>query len=608
MASNAVHVLARGLAKALRPPDKLSYSQWAAENFRLSKASSSAPGRFRPWKYQRGILDAIGDPTIERVSVIKSARTGYTVGLVAAIGAIAVNDPCPIILLMPTDDDARGIAVDEIDPAFRESPALREIMRIGRFDGRNTLTQRSMQGGGSLKILSARAPRNLRRHTAKVLLADEVDGMEITNEGDPIKLAEKRTTSFADRKIVIGSTPTDEAKSIVLKRYDESDQRIFEVPCIHCDTPFEMLWQHIDWPRGEPEKAVCICPHCGSEIEERYKPQMVEDGEWRAMRPEVKNHAGFRLNALVSQFANASWAKLAEEYEKAVKNGPSDMQVFYNTVLGRVWSTAINYVSANELLTRLEDFGLDWDHEANQWREDIPEAVAYITAGVDVQPDRLEVVFIGHSPDNRYILGHYVIRGNATLQSTWDELDALLSTRWKHPLGGEIGVEAACVDSGDGNMTQRVYDFCECTMARRIVAIKGQAGPHPVLRASRNKRRNRTATLYIVGVDTVKTDILVNLPLEKGDQQSFRYSNTLQPEWFDQFTSERREIKYVKGRPVISFERIGKKRAEALDCTVYALAAKNLCRFEYEKRYEQLKGSNASARPSLRELSKRLHG
>jgi len=609
VATEAIERLFGSLRKALRPPEDLRYSEWAEKHFRLSATSSAAPGRFRPWKFQRGILDAMGDPLVERVSVIKSARTGYTVSLIASIGAIAVNDPCPIILLMPTDDDARGIAVDELDPAFRETPALRNVMRIGRFDGRNTLTQRMLLGGGSLKILSAMAPRNLRRHTAKILLCDEVDGMRVTTEGDPIKLAEMRTTSFADRKIILGSTPTDDATSIIAKRYAESDRRVFEIPCVHCDTPFELLWEHLDWKAGEPETVVCMCPSCGAAIEEKHKPGMVEAGEWRATAPEVQRHAGFRLNALISQFANAAWPRLVEEFEKARKAGAADMQVFQNTVLGKVWSTAIDYVSENELLARCEDFGLAWDHDLSQWRQDIPEDVAYITAGVDVQPDRLEVVLLGWSRNHRYLLGHIVIRGSALLQTTWDELDSLLMTVWKHPLGGEIGVEAACVDSGDGNMAQKVYDYCEKVQGRRIVAIKGDEGPRPVLKASTTRRRNRTATLYIVGVDQVKTDIAVTLPLDRAEQNSFRFGNVFTEEFFVQLTAERREIKYNKatGRPEIRFIRIGKRKAEGLDCTVYAIAAKQLCRFNFDTRYEDLKAPDR-VRPSLRDAVKRLHG
>lgn len=604
---SAVQQLFGAVGKALRPPALMSFSEWAQENFRISAVSSASPGRFRPWKFQRGILDAMGDPSIEKVSVIKSARTGYTLSLIATIGAYAVNDPCPIILLMPTDDDARGIAVDEVDPAFRESPVLRSVMKVGRFDGRNTLTQRALLGGGSLKILSAMAPRNLRRHTAKVLLCDEVDGMKITSEGDPITLAIKRTTSFADRKIIMGSTPTDEATSIIIKRYEESDRRVFRMPCMHCGEFFELLWDHLDWKEGKPETVVCFCPRCGLEIQERHKPGMVEEGDWFATAPDVKGHAGFRLNALISMFSNASWVKLVEEYENAKRNGSSDMQVFYNTVLGKVWSAAIDYVSEEQLQARAENFGICWSLEKSRWREDIPADVAYITAGVDVQPDRLEISFIGHSQRHRYILGHHVIYGSAKLQSTWDELTAVLSTKWKHPLGGAIGVEAAGVDSGDGNMTQYVYDYCEVVQGQRIVAIKGKEGPRKIIEVSRTHRSHRTAPLYIIGVDQVKTDIMTALPLGNEEEQSIRLSNSLSAEYIKQLNAERRELKYKNGRPEISFERIGKRKAEALDSVVYGLAVKYLCRFDYERRYEELKGGPVK-KPDLKSLVSKLHG
>jgi phage terminase large subunit GpA-like protein len=131
-----------------------------------------------------------------------------------------------VILLVPTDDDARRYAVDEVEPSFEESPALHDLIQRGRLDGRNTLVMKAFNAGGSLKILAARAPRNLRMHDAKVLLIDEADAMEITVEGDPILLAEKRTVAHPDRKIVCGSTPTSEDTSVVARRFDESTQSL----------------------------------------------------------------------------------------------------------------------------------------------------------------------------------------------------------------------------------------------------------------------------------------------------------------------------------------------------------------------------------------------
>ena len=307
----------------LVPPVKLTLSEWAERNFVLASGSSARPGRFRLWPFQVEILDAIGDPAVERVVIQKSVRVGLTKSLVAAIAATAATDPCSVILLMPTDDDCRGIATDEIEPAFAESPALKGLLGTGRTDGRNTLTLKTLAGGGSLKILAARSPRNLRRHDAKKLFVDEADGCETTPEGDPIKLAERRTMAHPDRKICIGSTPTTEASSVIHRLYLESDQRIYEIPCVHCGAFFELLWPHLFWTPDNPADVKCACPHCAELIDETNKTAMVAAGRWRPTQPDVIGCAGFRLNSLISPLANARWPTLVSEFLKAKRSGPA---------------------------------------------------------------------------------------------------------------------------------------------------------------------------------------------------------------------------------------------------------------------------------------------
>jgi phage terminase large subunit GpA-like protein len=285
------------------------------------------------------------------------------------------------------------------------------------------------------------------------------------------------------------------------------------------------------------------------------------------------------------------------------------MQPFYNTKLGLPWSSTVESISDIELMGRRENFGLCWNNDKHVWRTDIPPEVMYITAGVDVQGDRFETMFIGWSQNQRWILGHEVTRGATNLETTWSELDALLATRWKHPLGGEIGVEAAAIDSGDGNRTQFVYNFTASRGARKIVSIKGDGGERPVIKiANKSKKRNRWGvTPYIVGIDQVKADILTSMSQKAGDPGAFRFSNSLDAEWFLQFTSERRAVVYVKGRPTITFERISGRAAEALDATVYGLAVRNLCRFDYPARETELSRKEPAEKKSFKDALARLH-
>jgi phage terminase large subunit GpA-like protein len=155
------------LFRRFEPPLSLKLAEWAESNIVLPAGQSARSGAFKNWPYMREILDAIGAPTPEFVTLMKPSRVGFTKALMIAIGATVMIDPCPIGLLVPVDDDARDYATDEIEPLFESSPALRGLMISGRIEGRNTLTRKRFVGGASLKILSARAPRNLRRHDFK---------------------------------------------------------------------------------------------------------------------------------------------------------------------------------------------------------------------------------------------------------------------------------------------------------------------------------------------------------------------------------------------------------------------------------------------------------
>ena len=541
--------------RALQPPPRLSLSEWMESEMRLPEGVSALPGRVRLWPYQRGIADAISDPEIERVTIVKPVRVGFTTLLTGALASYVANEPAPILALLPTEADCRDYVVSDLEPVFEATPALRGLLSADADEsGRSTLLSRRF-AGGSLKIVAAKAPRNLRRHNVRVLLMDEVDAMDVTSEGSPLTLAERRTLSFGNRKIILGSTPTLEETSNVLRSYAASDGRVFEVPCPECGGFTEIMWRHIEWAPDRPETAAFRCPHCEELVEERHKPAMVAEGVWRVTRPEIAGHAGFRLNALVSGLANASWGKLAAEFLTA-KGHPDQLQTFVNTILAEGWREAAEEADAGELAGRAEDFGLDA----------IPPETLIVTAGVDVQHDRLETTFLGHGREESQVLGHVVIWGTPGDESTWAELDALLKRTWRHPGGGTLRLDAAVIDSGDGAWTQKVYDFCRARFGRKVLAGKGVAGVRPPLTRSSSKG----LPLFLIGVDGLKAQLLQRLARGR----TLRFSDRLEPEYYEQVASERRVVRYVRGAPVHRFERIPGRRAEALDCLVYAMAAR----------------------------------
>jgi phage terminase large subunit GpA-like protein len=121
--ADPVDVCRRSLAM-LTPPPRLRLSDWIEHELRLPEGTSALPGRVRLFPFQRGIADAISDPLVERVTLIKPARLGFTTLLTAAIGAYVANEPAPILVLLPTESDCRDYIVSDIEPIFEATPAV----------------------------------------------------------------------------------------------------------------------------------------------------------------------------------------------------------------------------------------------------------------------------------------------------------------------------------------------------------------------------------------------------------------------------------------------------------------------------------------------------
>jgi phage terminase large subunit GpA-like protein len=572
----------RRALRAWTPPARLQLDRWVEENIILPSSISALPGRLKLYAYQRQIACAITDPLYERVTLLKASRLGFTTLLTATIGHFATNDPASVICLLPTQDDARTYVVDHVEPLFGATAILRNVLSEEHDEsGRNTLLHRRFPGG-SLRVIPARSPRNLRAHTCRVLLVDEIDSMPVTEEGDPFKLAMQRTLTYNNRKIVCGSTPVHADTSAIVAAYEASDQRVYECACPHCGSFFEILWEHIIWPPDEPEKAACKCAHCGQPIEEKFKPQMVAGGAWRATKPEIAGHAGFRLNALVSPLSNASWAKLAAEF-LAAKDHPDLLQPFLNTVLAQPWSGPGGDLREETLQARAESFDI----------ENIPAEVLALTIGGDVQDDRIEASLLGWTKTGEcLILAHFITWGSFSDAETWNEFDELLRSRWRHPFGGQLKVDAAVVDCGDGDHFDHVLAFCVPRANRRVFAGKGMYGNRPGFQMAKGK--STAGKMALIGVDVLKSVIFDRLARGQG----IRFSQSLEPSFYEQLASQRRVTRYFRGMPTRRFEMASSSaRKEALDCLCYGWAARQaLGNINFAMREEQLKNPAAPRR------------
>lgn len=550
----------------LAPPPDLTVSQWADAKRRLSPEASAEPGRWdtRRAEYQRGVMDAISDPAVHTVVVMSSAQVGKTEVLLNTLGFYIDQDPAPILLLQPTLEMGQAFSKDRLAPMLRDTPALQGRVRDARSrDSGNTMLHKTFPGG-HVTVAGANSASSLASRPIRVLLADEVDRYPASagTEGDPVALARKRTTTFWNRKVVLVSTPTVKGASRIEAAFDESDRRRFHVPCPDCGDEAPLAWSQVSWPEGRPAEASYSCPGCGVVWDDARRWRSISHGRWVA-GAEFTGVAGFHLSELYSP-----WKRLGEtatEFWEA-QRFPERLQVWVNTALGETWEDRDGALDEAELMERAEAFGL----------ADVPEEALILTAGVDVQHDRLEVTVCGWTEgDGMLVLGHEVIYGDVVGgDDSWQELDGFLQRRFPHRRGGRIGIEAVALDTSDGATNRLGMEFCRARARRRVLAIKGEDGFRRRIIERPTRSRDKP---WIVGSDTGKRQLFARLrrePDEEGRGGLVRFSRDLPPSWFEQLVAERLVTTRSRGHTTLRFEQIPGRRNEALDCVVYAMAAR----------------------------------
>lgn len=567
--------LERAAYRAFKPPEKLTLSEWADRYAFLSAESSAEGGRWHTLPYQKGIMDAITDPRVEQVTVMKSARVGYSKILNHAIAFHIHQDPCPIMLVQPTIEDAQGYSKEEIAPMLRDTPCLKGLVSESKAkDGANTILQKQFPGG-TLSMVGANSPRGFRRVSRRVVLFDEVDGYPASAgaEGDQIKLGIRRTEYYWNRTIVAGSTPTVKDFSRVERMFLQTDQRRYFVPCPDCGHMQYLKWPNIRWTDGDPSTAGYCCESCGVIIPHSKKRWMVERGEWRATAPGNGKHVGFHIWAAYSYSPNATWPNLVEEFLDA-KNDAEQLKTFVNTVLGETWEDEYaSKVGADSLLERAAD---------ETYQQYVPPAeVLALTIGCDVQDDRLSLSVWGWGREEEgWLIDRVKLYGSPSRPEVWKQLDEILQKPYVNEAGEEMKVLCCAIDSG-GHHTQEVYQYSRERAAMGVIAIKGmsQKGKPPLGKASKvdvdykGKALKKGAQLFPVGVDTVKSLLFGRLKHNDPGAGYLHFFPTIGADYFEELTAEKQILRFRNGYP----ERVWVKKSqapnEALDEMNYAYAA-----------------------------------
>lgn len=589
-----------GFFSVFKPRPRLTVSQWAERYRVLPPDGSSEPG---PWRNSRTpylveIMDALSaSSSTKEVVFCKGSQIGATEAGLNWLMYLIDQEPGPIFALQPTEKNAKDWSKQRIEPSLNLCWRTRsKIAPAKSRSAGNTILQKKFDGG-QLFLSGTNSASSLSSLPIGNLYFDEVDRypLDVQGEGNPIDLALRRLATFARAKAFFSSTPTLKETSTIWNLYQNSDRRVYEVPCPFCDHYDEITFDRLQWEKGKPETVLLECSRCGHLIPEHHKTDMLDRGRWRATNP---GHwrAGFHLSSLYSPKGWLSWEDVVRTFEESAGN-VTKMITFTNTVLGLPWEDEMEGIAIEYLARRVEEYPAE-----------VPNDVLRLTMAVDVQNDRLECEIVGWGEHEeswgiRYqavrsdlaVLSHekcgykpkwYKDEGRPEDPTAWELLDEVRMTRFRRADGRAMSIFCTVIDSG-GSFTDVVYQYTKLHEFERVYAVKGGSQPRRPLLSRHTRAGAARAALFVLGVDVGKELVYSRLKLDSPgpgychfpDNENSGYD----PHYYAGLISEKRIVKVVNGRKVVKWILPNGARNEPFDLRVYNTAAIRIHRPNWEK-------------------------
>ena len=589
-------MIARAVKK-FKPPEKISPSEWANKYRFLSEKASAKPGKYSttltPWV--PGMLDVIIDPNVREVVCQKSAQVAWTDGVLNNyIGYRIDIDPCPIIVMFAKEQDAKGYSKKKLTPMVEVTPVLSKKVDVSSSRKADNTALFKNFDGGFLELVGSGSPGSVKSTPAPVAAVEEPDDCQgnVKDQGDSITLLRERLKTYSNGKFLFGGTPAVKGLSRVEERYNLSDKRKFYVPCHECGESHVLHWDNVIWDKNadvehsvygksQPETAQYVCPECACPWNDVQKNRNVRKGKWIAEGELKDGIVGFYINELYSPFEASKLRLLVKKYLEALykqsQGDDRDIVVFINSTLGLPYE----YASDAPDMEKLKERSLDYRELT------VPSGGLVLTAGIDVQHDRLAIIIRAWGRDEESWLVFWgELYGNTAQKDdpVWTDSGNLLFRAFESEDGFRVGIGAISIDSSDGVTSDAVYHWARKYKKRGVMAIKGSSLSAtdkeifslPAKSVDTNRKNSKASRYglrpYSVGTGKAKDVLSARLKLLGNGPARMHWYEDVRQDYFEQITSEiKAPHRSIRGRLV--WQKKSGVRNEALDCEVYALHA-----------------------------------
>ena len=482
-------------------PADLTVTQWADANRVLDPDTSAEPGPYRSARtpYMAGPMDAFTDDLVEEIDVMSGSQVAKSTGIQNMIGYCIDQDPGPAMYIVPREKDVDYAAQKIYRPMINLSPALR---------GHTTGKPRDLMGDFftfdrmTLYFAWAGSPAEMAQKAIRYLFFDEPDKYPLFagKEANPIDLAEKRTRTFWDSRIVKMCTPTT-VEGYIYSSFMRSNKQRYYIPCPHCGEWRVWKFSQLKIPKTlrDPDEIIekgdvwYECEVCAERIYEDRKGELVDGGIWvpegqsidvdgniRGNPKRTKRHSGFQISALVSPFPGVSWPHIMADWFGANTTegiALGKLLDFHNATLGEPFRETGKKLKASEVRKLTGGFS----------RGTVPEDSILLVAGADYHKTMRGIVRIDYEVRAfSYSLKNYVVSSGSV--HSFEQLDReVLMSPFPWSDGADnakrpwLAVMVMFIDSKF--KSDDVYDYCRRHPGLTIPTLGLQTAIKP-LRAS----------------------------------------------------------------------------------------------------------------------------
>ena len=559
----------------LKDSPKLGFAEWAPKFMENEDGTFFA---FRPYQVQPA--NDMFDPAVKSLSLRWYSGAGKTYLFAAGIAYAIHQLKIEAGTMFPHEKLAESWLRKKLMPILAATPVLAKIgLR------KDNVLEKVWKNGAWLRAVGSNSAGVIRTLEISLMNSEEIDAIkqDTGDEGDKLAAFEKRGRGRRDQFKWRSSYPSISGHSKIDQCIEQSDDRHWVSVCPRCDHEFEMLVEHIKWPKGEPEKAEMECPKCSRMLTDEERVQMSSGSKWVAMRSGGGNR-GYHLNCMahVGDFDDAYSNYLhaiAEEKESISKAKDKERakRVFVNTMEAKSYKPpAADKPTAPFLLSRREDFRPE---------DMLPAGVLGLWAGTDVQKRWLDLTILGFGQRREiWLVARKKIQGSYKDADTWREWLAELKRPYEHPeFTPRTVLKPGCpvnaiVDCN--HYKDEILGHIRGMGRMGIYGLETEKTLGKPIYNGEKKNPSPRAKLIRVGANEAKDYLFSNIALPEESEGAIHWPRVA---WCgeDYFSELLGEEGKQDSSGLTRWVNVDGNRVEALDGFVYALAAERASDVDY---------------------------